>query len=138
MKAAILAKVAQFVGWALWKIWNHARTREIQRRVRRGTDIKQAEIDLSAEQRKIRGNEARSVLENRHLREALKAVYDAVEAEALSCSRDDREKAHRIVITKQLAVMFERELVRKIEDGYVAEVELSELEARRRPRVFRR
>lgn len=130
--------LTKLTDWACWKAWNYARSRELARRIRSGIEPQIAESDLTLDQRRILANEARQLLENRHLKEALRDLWATVEAEAIACDRDDAEKAHRIVITKQLMAMFERELRRKVEDGYMAEAELTELNRRNAVRVFRR
>lgn len=135
MKAYLTAKWLQFTEWAAWRAWNYARKREIASRARKGlADI--AGDDLTADQRRIRANEARQVLENRHFREAWEAMSEYVEAQAESCDPDNKDKAARIVITKQLLRGIRRELERKLEDGYMAEVELVEMQRRNRPLRF--
>jgi hypothetical protein len=138
MIAYIKTKAAEFWDSVCWNAWNHARKRELARRVRisRTPDVDVS--DLTPDQRRIYANEARQVLENRHFAEAFTAVGEALEAQALSCDPDSGEKARRIVIAKQLLEGVRREFVRKMEDGYMAEVEIVEIERRNRPKVFMR
>jgi hypothetical protein len=93
---------------------------------------------MTPEQRKIHGAEAKQLLDNKHFKEAFEAVDDYLNAAALACSPDDAAKAQRIVISKQLLQAVKREIVRKIEDGEVAEVQISEIEQRRGLRKFLR
>lgn len=129
----IAAKYAQFVRWACWNAWDYARRREI---TRRGSEFGVSPIpaemgEMSPVQRRSIAGEARQLLENRHFREALGAVDSALEAQANSCDPDDKGKAQRVIIAKQLMVAIRREIVRKAEDGYMAEVEIAEIERRR-------
>lgn len=82
---------------------------------------------MSLEERKFKGEDARILLENRLLKNAFKAVGEAIEAMALGCNPDDRERAQRIIISKQLLVGIEREIKRVVEDGEIATVQLDEL-----------
>lgn len=136
MRAYIASKWQQFTHWAAYRAWEYARRREYARRVFMGAPPEVAEDDLTPDQRRIRSNEARQVLENRHFREAWSALSQYVEAQADGCDPDNKDKAARIIVTKQLMTGFRRELERKLEDGYMAEVEIAELEAKRRLRRF--
>lgn len=136
MKAYIASKWQQFTQWAAYSAWEYARRREYARRVFMGAPPEVAEDDLTPDQRRIRSNEARQVLENRHFREAWAALSQYVEAQADGCDPDNKDKAARIIVTKQLMTGFRRELERKLEDGYMAGVEIAELEAKRRLRRF--
>jgi hypothetical protein len=119
--------------------WTYARKREISRR---GADavapIPESSEQMDPMQRRIVGNEAAQLLNNKHFRDAFGAVEDALEAYALACDADNRDKAARIVISKQLLQAIKREIVRKADDGYMAEVEIAEIERKRRVRSFAR
>jgi hypothetical protein len=86
---------------------------------------------LDTEQRRIIGNEARQLLENRHLKEAFEAVEEYLDQAALGCDPDNKDKAARIIISKQLLAAIKREIERKIEDGEIANIEISELERKK-------
>lgn len=86
---------------------------------------------MDSEQRAIIGNEARQLLENKHLRDAFSAVNERLDEMAMACDPDNKDKAARIVISKQLLAAIKREIERKIEDGEMAQVELSEIERKR-------
>jgi hypothetical protein len=90
----------------------------------------------SPEQRRIVGAEAQQALENRHWKEAFTAVEAYVIEKVRGCK--DKDQAMQAAITLQLLDALKRELVRKIEDGEVAKVEISQLEQRSALRVFRR
>lgn len=83
------------------------------------------------EHRRIRGNDARQLLDNQLLKDAFAAVGQYVDDQALSCAPDDAARAQRIVISKQLLAAIKREMVRVIEDGDIAEVQIDMLEKQR-------
>lgn len=93
---------------------------------------------LTPEQRRIIGVEAQQALDNRHLKEAFEGVADYLEEQAQDCDPDNKERAQRIVLSKQLLGSIKRELIRKIEDGEMAKIEIAELEKRRKPLQFYR
>ncbi len=88
------------------------------------------------EHRRIRGNDARQLLDNSLLKEAFAAVDKYIDDQALSCQPDDEKRAQRIVISKQLLAAIRRELVRVVEDGDVAEVQIDMIEKARGLRRF--
>lgn len=91
---------------------------------------------FSPEQRRIVGAEAQQLLDNRHFREAFDAVGEHLVNVAKSCDPDNKEKTQRVVISMQLLEAIKREIVRKVEDGEMAQVEIQELEQRKRPLRF--
>lgn len=93
---------------------------------------------FSPEQRRVIGQEAKQLLENRHFREAFEAVEAYLVETAKACDPDNKEKTQRVVIAMQIAEAVKREIVRKVEDGEMAQVEIAELDARHRPRRFER
>lgn len=136
----IKAKYRALIEWACWNAWNYARKREI---ARRGSDFGVSPIpaemgEMSPVQRRSIAGEAQQLLNNRHFREAFGAVDAALESHVNSCNMDDKDKAQRVVIAKQLMVALRREILRKAEDGYMAEVEIAELERRKGLLRFRR
>jgi hypothetical protein len=92
---------------------------------------------MTPEARRIRGNDARQLLENPLLKEAFAAVGAYIDGQALSCDPDNATRAQRIVITKQLLAAVKREIVRVMEDGVVAEIQIEDIEKKRLLR-FRR
>lgn len=96
--------------------------------------------DLTIEQRRIRGVEAKQLLENPMMVEAFSALQGYVDSQALGCDPDNKDKAQRIVITRQLLAGLKREFTRIVEDGVVAEIQLSEMDRKRSfaDRVLRR
>ena len=86
---------------------------------------------MTPEERKFRANDAKALLENKLFREAFKAVAEYLESAAMGCDPDNKEKAARIIISKQLLAGVRREIERVVEDGLVAEVQIAELEKRR-------
>ena len=87
---------------------------------------------MTPQDRQIRAQEAKHILDHPIFADAFNAVDGHIDAMALSCDPDDAEKARRIVISKQLLAAVKREIVRLINDGVVAEVQLSELEQKKR------
>jgi hypothetical protein len=93
-------------------------------------------IGLDPEQRRIVGEEARQALQNRHWNEAFESVEGYLIEKAKACDPNKPEHAQNIVISLQLLEAIKREIVRKIEDGEMASVEIRELEQRKRPLRF--
>ena len=93
---------------------------------------------MTPEQRKIKGREAKQLLENPLLKEAFAAVNEYIDQQTLSCPPDDTARAQRIILSKQLLQAIKREIIRKIEDGEVAEIQIAEIEKQRGLRIFRR
>jgi hypothetical protein len=93
---------------------------------------------LSPQTRRVIGEEAKQALQNKHWTEALAAMDEYLTAQELACDPDNKDKAARIVISRQLLVGIKRELVRKIEDGEMAQIEIAEIERRSRPLRFAR
>ena len=132
---SIKAKWQQFTEWANWKAWNYARKREIARRqwAPRPSDDPR---DLTPDQRRIIASEAQQVLENRHVCAAWDALAHYVDQQSLSCSPDDKDKALRIVMSRQLLDGFRREFIRKVEDGIMAEAEIAHIDRNRKGARF--
>jgi hypothetical protein len=91
---------------------------------------------LSPQERRIISAEAKQALENKHWNEALGAVEGYLVDNAKTCDPDNKDKSQRIVISLKLLEAIKRELVRKIEDGEFAAVEMAELERRSVVRRF--
>jgi hypothetical protein len=91
---------------------------------------------FSPEERRVIGQEAKQLLANPHFKQAWEAVDGYLNEVALSCDPDNKDKAQRVIVSKQLLAAVKREVVRKIEDGEMAEIEIAELEARKRPLRF--
>lgn len=93
---------------------------------------------MSIEARKFRATDARQLLENPMFVEAFEAVGKQLQMAALTCEPDNATKAQRIIITQQLLAAVKREITRVVEDGKIAEIQLSELENRKKFALFRR
>lgn len=91
---------------------------------------------FTPEQRLVIGNEARQLLENKHFREA----FDAVEKHLIDKGKaTDTTKpglSENVLISLQLLEALKREIVRKVEDGEMASIEIAELEKRSALRRF--
>jgi len=93
---------------------------------------------MTPQDRTIRATDARQLLENPLFVEAWDAVEKHLNMQALTCDSDNAQKALRIVISQQLLAAVKREITRIVNDGVVAEVQLSELEQRKKFALFRR
>lgn len=93
---------------------------------------------MTIEDRLIRATDARQLLENPMLVEAWDAVEKHLHMQAITCDADNAQKALRIVISQQLLAAVKREIQRIVTDGVVAQVQLSEIEQKRRFAVFKR
>ncbi len=90
------------------------------------------------ETRRIRGREAKQLMDNPLLKDAFAAVAAYIDEQALTCKLEDKDRAQMIVASKRLLESIKREIIRKIEDGQIADVQISEIEEKRRLRLFRR
>ncbi len=70
--------------------------------------------------------------------EAFGAVERQLGMASLTCDPDNAAKAQRIIITQQLLAAVKREITRVVEDGKIAEIQLQELENRKKFTLFRR
>lgn len=93
---------------------------------------------MTPEYRTIRAADAKQLLEHPMFVEAWDAVEKHLHMQAIACDSDNAQKALRIVISQQLLAGVKREIQRIVNDGIVAEVQLSELEQKRRFSVFKR
>ena len=83
----------------------------------------------SIEARKFRAQDAKQLLENPLL------------SASMTCEPDNKDKAQRIVISHQLLAGIKREITRIVQDGNIADVQLSEIEQKKQnvfQRAFRR
>ena len=86
---------------------------------------------MTPEDRRIRATAAKHLLEDPLFVEAWDAVNAHLVQQTLTCSSDDAQKALRIVISQQLLAAVKREITRIVQDGVVAEVQISELNSKR-------
>jgi hypothetical protein len=86
---------------------------------------------MTPEDRRIRSTDARQLLENPLFVDAWAAVEKHLHMQAIACDSDNAAKALRIVISQQLLAAVKREIQRVVNDGVVAEVQLSEIEQKR-------
>jgi hypothetical protein len=93
---------------------------------------------FTPEQRSIIGAEAQQLLDNRHFKEAFEAMDAYLVDQAKGCNPDNKEQAQRVVIALQMLEGIKREIVRKVQDGEVAKIEMQEMERRRAPTKFLR
>lgn len=90
---------------------------------------------MTPESRKFASEDAKHLLDNKLFKSAFTGVAEYLEAQALGCDPDNQGKAQRIVIAKQLLAGIRREIERVIEDGVVADIQLNEIEQRKK--IFR-
>lgn len=93
---------------------------------------------MSLEQAQFRAEDAKQLLGNKMLQDAFDAVSGYIDQQALSCEVDNKDRAQRIVISKQLLAGIRREIYRHIEEGQVASIRIAELEKKKPFSVFRR
>lgn len=93
---------------------------------------------MSPEGRKFLAADAKALLENKLLQDAFRQVGEYLDSQALSCDPDNASKAQRIVIAKQILYGIKREIERVVEDGIVANMQINEIEQKRRMFSFRR
>ena len=93
---------------------------------------------MTPEKRVIQSNDARALLNNGIFKSALARMDEHLEAQAITCDPDNKEKAQRVIIAKQLMKGIIREIESLISDGEIAKVQLSELEQKKKFAVFRR
>jgi hypothetical protein len=93
---------------------------------------------MTLEARQFRATDARQLLENPLFMEAFDAVEKHLHMQAIGCDSDNAQKALRIVISQQLLAAVKREIQRVVTDGVVAQVQLNELEQKRKFALFRR
>lgn len=93
---------------------------------------------MTPEQTRFIAEDAKQLLENKMLKDAFDAVSLYIDQQALSCEPDNKERAQRIVISKQLLAGIRREIYRHVENGQVANVQIAELERKKRLFEFRR
>lgn len=91
---------------------------------------------LGPQERRTIAIEAQQLLDNPHFRDAWEAVNGYLDQVALSCDPDNKDKAQRVVLSKQLLAALQQEFVRKVEDGEMASIEIAELERRKKPLQF--
>lgn len=91
---------------------------------------------FTPQQRRIIGAEAEQSLRDKHWNAAFEEVNDYLDQVALSCDPDNKEKAQCIVLSKQLLQSIRGCLVRKIEDGELAKIEIEQLQERSKLRRF--
>lgn len=80
------------------------------------------------ETRRIRANEARQFMANPLFKQAFEGVKADLDAVALACDPDSKDKAQRIIIAQQLLQAVRREIERRAEDGEFAEFQMRELQ----------
>lgn len=92
---------------------------------------------MTPQERTFRATDAKQLLENKLFVEAFDAVQNHLNMAALACDPDNKDKAQRIVISQQLLAAVKREITRIVNDGAMAEVQISELEQKRRWKLIR-
>jgi hypothetical protein len=95
---------------------------------------------MTPQTRKFASEDARQLLENKLFKMAFEHMANSLEAQALTCNPDDKDKAQRVVIAKQILVGIRREIERIVEDGVMADFQLAEVEQKKTmlQRVMRR
>lgn len=92
---------------------------------------------MTPQERTFRATDAKQLLENKLFVDAFEAVAGHLNSAALTCDPDNAEKARRIVISQQLLAAVKREITRVVNDGEMAQVQIAELEQRKRWKLIR-
>jgi hypothetical protein len=87
---------------------------------------------MTPESRKWAANDAKALLDSKIFRAAFAGVAEYIDAQALGCDPDNAAKAQRIIIAKQILAGIKREIERVVEDGVVAEIQIAEVEQRKK------
>ena len=90
------------------------------------------------EDARIRAADAQQLLQNPLFKAAFEAVDDYIDQQTLGCEADNKDRAQRIVLSKQILAAVKREIQRHIENGKVADIRIAELEKRKAFRLFQR
>lgn len=93
---------------------------------------------MTLEEERIRGIDAKALLDNRLLKEAFEKVGEHLEAKAMACDPNDEKRAANIITAKQILKGIKREIERVIEDGEVAEIRIDEMEPKKKGFKFLR
>lgn len=95
---------------------------------------------MTPQARKFASEDAKQLLENKLFKMAFENMGNSLEAQALTCNPDDKDKTQRVVIAKQILAGIRREIERIVEDGVMADFQLAEIEQKRTmmQRVMRR
>jgi hypothetical protein len=93
---------------------------------------------MTPEQTRFIAEDAKQLLDNKMLKEAFEAVSSYIDQQALSCEPDNKDRAQRIVLSKQLLAGIKREIYRHVESGQVANIQIAELEKKKRAFPFMR
>jgi hypothetical protein len=93
---------------------------------------------MSLEDDKFRAADAKQLLDNPLFKAAFQAVGEYIEQQALACEADNKDRAQRIVISKQLLAALKREIFRHVENGQIADIRIAELEKKRGIKLFQR
>lgn len=88
--------------------------------------------------RLVRANAAKQFKDNPLFGQMFDGVVAYLDAQALECDPDNKDKAQRIVISRQLLASMQREIERRIDDGEFAAFTMQEIEKAGRLRLFRR
>ena len=92
---------------------------------------------MTPQERTFRATDAKQLLENKLFVEAFDAVQNHLNMAALTCDPDNAEKARLIVISQHLLAAVKREITRVVNDGEMAQVQIAELEQKRRWKLIR-
>lgn len=87
---------------------------------------------MTPEHRKFRASDAKALLDNEMFKFAFASMGEYLEARALSCDPDNKDATQRVVLAKQILAGVKREIERIVEDGTVADIQLAEIEQRKR------
>lgn len=93
---------------------------------------------MTLEEQKRLGQDAIGITNNPVFKKAREKVNQYLEQQILSCDPDDKNRAQRVILAKQIAKAFFREFEALISNGDVAEFQIREIEKQKRFTVFNR
>jgi hypothetical protein len=88
--------------------------------------------------RSVRAERARQFMRDPLFAEMFTETAAYLDQVSLSCDPDDKDRAQRIIISRQLLEAMRKEIERRVEDGDFAAFSLAELEKRKKWKVFQR
>ena len=92
---------------------------------------------MTPEARRIRAADAQHLLDNKLFKEAFSSVEQYLIDKAHSTDTNDRERTANVVNCMQLLQAVKREIIRVVEDGEVAKIEIEQTEKRKLLRFIR-
>ena len=75
--------------------------------------------------------EGKRIIDSEPFKKAMSRLDDHLDMQLFSCDPDNKEKAQRVVLAKQIFKGIHREFERLLQEGEVAKIQLDELNAKK-------